>query len=64
MANIGWCITAIRRNFGIAETAAKLLEVSRHARHPSNGPRYAERTASTAARYVAERQPAALTDET
>jgi hypothetical protein len=54
-ADIGWCITTIRRGFGIEETAAKLLDVSQHARHPSNGKRYAERTASKAAQYVAAR---------
>jgi hypothetical protein len=54
-ADIGWCITAIRRNFGVEEIAAMLLEVSEHARHPSNGKRYAARTASKAAQYVAER---------
>jgi len=54
-ADIGWCITAIRRKFGINETAAMLLEVSEHARHPSNGKRYAERTAARAADYVQQR---------
>jgi hypothetical protein len=54
-ADIGWCITAIRRNFTVEEATAMLLEVSEHARHPSNGKRYAERTASKAAKYVAER---------
>lgn len=54
-ADIGWCITAIRRNIGVEETAAMLLEVSEHARHPSNGKRYAERTVTKAAQYVAER---------
>jgi hypothetical protein len=59
-ADIGWCITAIRREFGIDETARMLLVVSEHARHPSNGKRYAERTAATAARYVRQRTPRRL----
>jgi hypothetical protein len=54
-ADIGWCMTAIKRNFGVDETAAMLLEVSEHARHPSNGKRYAARTASKAAEYVEQR---------
>jgi hypothetical protein len=32
-ADIGWCISAIRRDFGVEETTAMLLEVSDHARH-------------------------------
>jgi hypothetical protein len=48
-------MTAIRRGFGIDEAASMLLEVSEHARHPSNGKRYAERTAIKAAEYVRQR---------
>jgi hypothetical protein len=60
-ADIGWCITAIRRGFGVGETTAMLLEVSEHARHPSNGKRYAERTARKAAAYVIQRsRPASI----
>jgi hypothetical protein len=52
-ADIGWCMTAIKRGFGIDKTAARLLEVSENA--GKDGPRYAERTAGKAAQYVAQR---------
>ena len=55
VADIGWCITSIRRGFEVEETEAMLLQVSAHARHPSNGKRYAERTAIKAAEYVRKR---------
>jgi hypothetical protein len=40
----------------VSDTAEKLLEVSEHARHPSNGKDYALRTARTAAGYVERRR--------
>jgi hypothetical protein len=51
-----WCMTAATWGFGVNDTAEMLLQVSAHARHPSNGPRYAKRTAERAAAYVAQRR--------
>jgi hypothetical protein len=51
-----WCMTAATWGFEVNDTAEKLLEVSEHARQPSNGSDYAKRTAQNAARYVAQRR--------
>jgi hypothetical protein len=51
-----WCMTASTWGFGVNDTAEMLLQVSEHARHPSNGPQYAKRTAQNAAGYVARRR--------
>jgi hypothetical protein len=51
-----WCMTAATWGFGVNDTAEMLLQVSEHARHPSNGPRYAKKTADRAAGYVAQRR--------
>jgi hypothetical protein len=51
-----WCMTAATWGFPVRETAEMLLLVSEHARHPSNGKEYAERTAQNAARYVERRR--------
>jgi hypothetical protein len=51
-----WCMTAATWGFSVNDAAEKLLEVSEHARHPSNGPDYAKRTAQNAAHYVARRR--------
>jgi hypothetical protein len=51
-----WCMTAATWGFSVNDTAEMLLQVSEHARHPSNGPRYAKKTADRAAGYVAQRR--------
>jgi hypothetical protein len=51
-----WCMTAATWGFGANDTAEMLLQVSEHARHPSNGPRYAKKTADKAAAWVAQRR--------
>jgi hypothetical protein len=51
-----WCMTAATWGFDVNDTAEKLLEVSEHARQPSNGTDYAKRTAQNAARFVAKRR--------
>lgn len=51
-----WCMTAATWGFDMNDTAEKLLELSEHANHPSNGPDYARRTAANAARYVEQRR--------
>jgi len=51
-----WCMTAATWGFDVNDTAEKLLELSEHANHPSNGPDYAKRTAANAARYVEQRR--------
>ena len=51
-----WCMTAATWGFSVNDAAEKLLEVSEHARHPSNGLGYAKRTAQNAAHYVARRR--------
>ena len=51
-----WCMTAATWGFDANDTAEKLLEVSEHARHPSNGKRYAVKTANNAAGYVEARR--------
>ena len=49
-------MTAATWGFGVNETAEMLLQVSEHARAPSNGRDYAERTAKNAAGYVERRR--------
>jgi hypothetical protein len=49
-------MTAATWGFDVNDTAEKLLELSEHARHPSNGPDYAKRTARNAAAYVEQRR--------
>lgn len=56
LADWTWCMTASTWGFGETETAEMLLVVSEHARHPSNGARYAERTARRAAAAVERRR--------
>jgi hypothetical protein len=51
-----WCMTAATWGFGVNDTAEMLLQVSEHARHPSNGPRYAKKTADKAAAWVSQRR--------
>jgi RepB DNA-primase from phage plasmid len=51
-----WCMTAATWGFSVADTAEMLLQVSEHARYPSNGKEYAERTAKNAAGYVERRR--------
>ena len=51
-----WCMTAVTWGFAVNDTAEMLLQVSQHARHPSNGKEYAERTARNAARMVERRR--------
>jgi RepB DNA-primase from phage plasmid len=51
-----WCMTAATWGFDVNDTAEKLLELSEHARHPSNGKDYAKRTAANAAHYVEQRR--------
>jgi hypothetical protein len=55
-----WCMTAATWGFEVSDTAEKLLEVSEHARHPSNGKDYALRTARTATGYVERRRQQAI----
>ena len=51
-----WCMTAATWGFSVTDTAEMLLQVSEHARHPSNGKEYALRTAKNAAYYVERRR--------
>jgi hypothetical protein len=51
-----WCMTAATWGFDANDTAEMLLQVSEHARHPTNGPRYAKKTADKAAGYVEGRR--------
>lgn len=55
-ADYWWCFLAAAWGHGIEDIAERLMEVSEHARHGSNGPRYAERTARAAALAVEHRR--------
>ena len=55
-ADFVWCMTAATWGFSVTDTAEMLLDVSEHARLPSNGEDYAERTAENAAGYVERRR--------